>query len=484
MKNFLRSRCKKENLFVLLTCSIIAYFYLSWLWLWFVKFRARAATDGTTTPEADKNSTTTSRSLSSYLHVDDVLNQLYNIFTPIFISFCTFFLVANYALAAWTHPGKIPATDEWLDGDVDTLECKASSGEPRFCRRCQLYKPDRSHHCRKCDTCVLKMDHHCPWVGTCIGFRNHRFFVMLLFWIVVTLGAMVYVNLRELGAEVADVEEELALLEILSSKVDAKAKRDLRAAQLQLVDGIFLEVRESLELAVGLQDVKELEQMLDGVGEKDVDHATPTIAQRLWIFTLHALLRFVYSAPVTIILVTECAFLIVFAGFFSFHLFLVANNLTTLEWCEKRREKADPNLVTWSTRSVLGNFQQIFGKRWWRTFFSLRPPDVKEFGDGTKFEGRYVLAVAAGAVVTEGTAIVGGETGTVVSSSTATATLTSPTSSPAGVEMSTSRAVQESSGAQSQNQPSTDLRSRRPGPGPPASASQSEDSVLKEDHRK
>lgn len=29
---------------------------------------------------------------------------------------------------------------------------------PRWCRHCEIFKPDRTHHCRHCGTCVMQFD--------------------------------------------------------------------------------------------------------------------------------------------------------------------------------------------------------------------------------------------------------------------------------------------------------------------------------------
>ncbi|OAV97027.1 hypothetical protein PTTG_00111 [Puccinia triticina 1-1 BBBD Race 1] len=77
-------------------------------------------------------------------------------------------------------PPPTPAPRTELSRPPESLMCK-SDGSLRFCRKCEHYKADRSHHCSSCGRCVLRMDHHCPWLGgRCVGLNNHKFFILFL----------------------------------------------------------------------------------------------------------------------------------------------------------------------------------------------------------------------------------------------------------------------------------------------------------------
>jgi len=96
--------------------------------------------------------------------------------------------------AVFTDPGSVPDTEEWLPetrrqspatGQAQATrryEVKQKGGQRRFCQKCVKYKPDRCHHCRVCNSCILRMDHHCPWIANCVGFRNHKYFFLLVFY--------------------------------------------------------------------------------------------------------------------------------------------------------------------------------------------------------------------------------------------------------------------------------------------------------------
>eukprot|EP00658_Telonema_sp_P-2_P032528 TRINITY_DN24067_c0_g1_i2.p1 TRINITY_DN24067_c0_g1~~TRINITY_DN24067_c0_g1_i2.p1 ORF type:complete len:325 (-),score=41.56 TRINITY_DN24067_c0_g1_i2:125-1099(-) len=56
---------------------------------------------------------------------------------------------------------------------------------PKWCKRCQCFKPPRAHHCSICRRCTARMDHHCPLTGSCIGWFNHKCFLVFTWDLVV-----------------------------------------------------------------------------------------------------------------------------------------------------------------------------------------------------------------------------------------------------------------------------------------------------------
>jgi palmitoyltransferase len=97
------------------------------------------------------------------------------------------FLLMAFISTINTNPGEIPLYWGLYIGDDDYKR-------KRYCLICNAFKPERCHHCSICNRCTLNMDHHCPWVDNCIGFYNRKFFMQLLFCVVILT---IYVDFSE-----------------------------------------------------------------------------------------------------------------------------------------------------------------------------------------------------------------------------------------------------------------------------------------------
>ena len=93
----------------------------------------------------------------------------------------------------WSHrqstrdPGFLPPS--W-QGAKDTPEVKE-------CTRCPCkLKTEQVHHCRHCKQCVFLMDHHCFFTNSCIGYNTMKPFAVMVFWLNLAVGQLVFMNLK------------------------------------------------------------------------------------------------------------------------------------------------------------------------------------------------------------------------------------------------------------------------------------------------
>ena len=95
------------------------------------------------------------------------------------LSVSLFFLLWSEVRAMTTDPGTVPrawTTCSELQGENE----RRRDGNERICIRCEMKKPDRTHHCRQCEKCTLRMDHHCNWIANCVGYWNYKYFMCML----------------------------------------------------------------------------------------------------------------------------------------------------------------------------------------------------------------------------------------------------------------------------------------------------------------
>ncbi|KAF3534374.1 hypothetical protein DY000_02037875 [Brassica cretica] len=106
-------------------------------------------------------------------------------------NFLLIMLLWSYFSVVVTDPGGVPPgwrpelDIEKSDGNQEYSSLTvgdSSSHIVRYCRKCNQYKPPRSHHCSVCGRCILKMDHHCVWVVNCVGAKNYKSFLLFLFY--------------------------------------------------------------------------------------------------------------------------------------------------------------------------------------------------------------------------------------------------------------------------------------------------------------
>ncbi|KAF4692087.1 hypothetical protein FOZ60_014241 [Perkinsus olseni] len=92
-----------------------------------------------------------------------------------------------YLRVLMIKPGKVPRrwTEYVTKNAIRVSVTEQSTFQPRtssICGACMRHRPERAHHCSICGECVLRHDRHDWLIGTCVGFRNHKFYILFLFY--------------------------------------------------------------------------------------------------------------------------------------------------------------------------------------------------------------------------------------------------------------------------------------------------------------
>ncbi|XP_077568643.1 putative palmitoyltransferase ZDHHC13 [Stigmatopora nigra] len=129
-------------------------------------------------------------------------------------------LLYYYLRACRTDPGFVKATEEEKKMNVLVLAEAGCLDPSIFCTSCMIKKPVRASHCQRCDACVAKQDHHSVWTNTCIGARNHLYFVLFVFFLLLMTMWMFYGCLVYWSTHCVPRTENQGLLGVAFAVVD------------------------------------------------------------------------------------------------------------------------------------------------------------------------------------------------------------------------------------------------------------------------
>jgi len=94
-------------------------------------------------------------------------------------------------LCAARKPEYLNQLSGWLKAHPQQVFEVAQSIKHRWCKHTRSWKPDRTHYSKRLGQLVLRMDHVCPWINNVVGFRNYKYFFLMLFYAIVLLFAYV-----------------------------------------------------------------------------------------------------------------------------------------------------------------------------------------------------------------------------------------------------------------------------------------------------
>ena len=102
---------------------------------------------------------------------------------PLTITFVLFLI--SWFRASNAQPVPISKFPKHNDPIVQQYMSRKKNYHMRYCKMCDVYKPDRTHHCHILKTCVLVMDHYDPYLLNCVGHHNIKTFLLFRFYSIV-----------------------------------------------------------------------------------------------------------------------------------------------------------------------------------------------------------------------------------------------------------------------------------------------------------
>lgn len=96
--------------------------------------------------------------------------------------FSQFFVIVLAVIATGINPAD-PFIKDKLKSN-EPIECEVGQS---ICTICNSTIGALSKHCGACNKCIENFDHHCKWLNNCIGIQNYKYFIALLWSLLINI---------------------------------------------------------------------------------------------------------------------------------------------------------------------------------------------------------------------------------------------------------------------------------------------------------
>lgn len=128
-----------------------------------------------------------------------------------------FALAITFYCLTLIDPGYVPLKKDFL-GLMERLVDEELHLD-YICINCENLRPENTMHCNYCNKCVQGFDHHCTFVNNCLGYKNHKYFLLFLFFFTLYMIAMIWHSVYAMtllfGQTVPSSDETINTLKIV-----------------------------------------------------------------------------------------------------------------------------------------------------------------------------------------------------------------------------------------------------------------------------